>query len=441
MKDKLDKLTTAQIIIISFAATIILGTILLMLPMSTNGKEMTSFIDALFTATSATCVTGLIVQDTATYWSSLGQLIILILIQIGGMGVITVVGSISVLSGRKIHLKQRSTIQEAILAPKMGGIVRFTRFVVKTVICIEIVGAICMLPVFVTDFGIKGIWYSLFHSISAFCNAGFDLMGIVEPYSSLTHYASNIIINIVICSLIVIGGIGFLTWEDLKTNKFHFRKYRLQTKIILVFTAFLVGISGIYFFFFEFNGIPLEKRILLSIFQAITPRTAGFNTANLNAMHETGVLWTIVLMLVGASPGSTAGGMKITTFAVMVCTVLSILKREEHTHLFRRRISHEIIRNAVSIATLYVSLSILSSMILSRVEHLPLLTCLFEVASAIGTVGLTLGITPSLSILSKIILIILMFVGRVGTLTLMFSFLSSKKGSTARLPQEKIFIG
>ena len=436
------RLSSSQIIILGFAALILLGSLLLMLPISTQDGKGAGFMDALFTATSAVCVTGLIVQDTATYWSAFGQTILITLIQIGGMGVVTVAIAISLLSGKRISLKQRSTMQEAISAHKVGGIVRLTGFILKMTICFELLGAVLMAPTFCREFGIaKGIWYAVFHSISAFCNAGFDLMGIKTPYSSLTYFAKNPAVNTTVMALIVTGGIGFMTWDDVKTHKHRIRKYRMQSKVILATTGVLILFPVLYFFFFEFGDVPLGERILLSLFQAITPRTAGFNTADLTGLSEVGTIITILLMLVGGSPGSTAGGMKTTTLAVMFSTAISVFRRREHTHFFGRRIQDEAVRNAATIFMMYQILFLTGGCIISLAEGLPILTCLFETASAVGTVGLTLGITPSLGTVSRMILTLLMYIGRVGGLTLIFSAVSANQGNTARLPQEKLTVG
>ena len=304
------RLSSSQMIILGFAMVILTGSLLLMLPAATREGRGASFADALFTSVSAVCVTGLIVQDTALCWSMFGQAVILVLIQIGGMGVITVAIAVFAASGRKISLKQRSTMQEAICANKLGGIVRLTGFILKTTLLIELLGAAAMAPSFCRIFGLgKGLWYALFHSISAFCNAGFDLMGSKQPYSSLTFFARSPVINLTIMALIILGGIGFMTWDDVRTNHFRFRKYRMQSKVILTVTAGLILFPALYFFFFEFSGIPLGERTLLSLFQSVTPRTAGFNTADLTALSETGTALIILLMLIGGSPRFTAGGM------------------------------------------------------------------------------------------------------------------------------------
>ena len=431
-----------RIIIFGFLLVIFMGSFLLMLPISTKTGERTPFLDALFTSTSAVCVTGLVIHDTATYWSNFGQSVIILLIQIGGLGVITVAGAFAILSGRKIGLMQRSTMQEAIAAPNVGGIVRRTGFILKTALAVELFGAVLLFPVFFCEFGLlKGAWYSLFHSISAFCNAGFDLMGVKAPFSSLTDYAGNPVISIVIALLIAIGGIGFLTWEDIRTNGLHFQKYRMQSKVILTVTGALILIPTIYFFLFEFTQAPMGERVLLSFFQAVTPRTAGFNTADLTALSETGQFVIIILMLIGGSPGSTAGGMKTTTFAVLLANTLAVFRRREHPSFFDRRLSNEVVSQASTILIMYLVLFLTAGLVISRVENLPVLTCLFETASAIGTVGLSLGITPQLSSISHLLLIALMFFGRVGGLTLIFAALSHVQGNSARLPQERITVG
>lgn len=442
MPEVIKKMSSSQIIILGFAAFILIGALLLMLPISTRGEGGASFADAIFTATSAVCVTGLIVQDTATYWSEFGQAVILLLIQIGGMGVVTLAVAITSISGKRISLKQRSTMQEAVSAHQIGGIVNFTGFIIKMTVIFELVGAAIMAPAFIKELGIvKGIWYSVFHSISAFCNAGFDLMGAKEQYSSLTHFAGSPLINFAIMALIIIGGIGFLTWEDIRTNKLRFRRYRMQTKVILVTSALLIFIPAVYFFFCEFSGESLGRRTLYSLFQSVTVRTAGFNTADLTLLSEAGIAIMILLMLVGGSPGSTAGGMKTTTLAVLVSTMVSVFRRREHTHFFGRRIDDGTVRSAATILTMYMSLFLGGGFVISRVEDLPLLTCLFETGSAVATVGLTLGITPALGHLSRAILILLMYLGRVGGLTLIFAALSGTQDNTARLPQEKLTIG
>lgn len=435
-------ISSFQVIILGFLLMILAGSLCLMLPFSTRDGQGASFMDSLFTATSAVCVTGLVVHDTATYWSAFGQAVILFLIQIGGMGVVTVAVMIAVISGRKISLMQRSTMSDAISAPQVGGIVRMTEFILKTALGVEILGALIMFPVFLKDFGFfKGIWYSVFHSISAFCNAGFDLMGIKEPYSSLTGYVSHPVINFTIMALIIIGGIGFFTWNDIGTHGRHFEKYRMQSKVALTVTAFLIIVPAIIFFFCEFSELPLKERILSTLFQSVTPRTAGFNTVDLTTISEAGLMIMMVLMLIGGSPGSTAGGMKTTTVAVLFSTSLAVFQQKDSAHFFKRRIPEEAVRNAGTVMVMYVVLFLTGGVLISYMEQIPIVTALFETASAIGTVGLSLGATPGLGTASRLILIGLMFFGRVGGLTLIYATLSKQHTCAMKYPQEKITVG
>lgn len=439
---KKNRFTSFQIIIGGFIAVILIGALLLMLPVSSKAGIITPFNEALFTSTSAVCVTGLVVQDTATYWSWFGQGIILVLIQIGGLGVITIAVSFALLSGRKISLMQRSVMQEAISAPKVGGIVRLTGFVLKGTFLVEFTASIIMMPVFVKDFGVKGIWMAIFHSISAFCNAGFDLMGTENAkYASLTSYISHPLINITIMLLIIIGGIGFLTWEDILKNKYRIKSYRMQTKVILTTSLLLILFPAFFFFFRDFADMPMQERIFSSLFQAVTPRTAGFNTTDLTMMTKDGLGIVIVLMLVGGSPGSTAGGMKTTTLAVLIANTLACFRRKEDAQMFGRRIETSTIKNAATIFMMYIVLFFGGAIVISTVEDLSFSTCLFETASAIGTVGLTLGITPELGVISQTILMILMFLGRVGGLTLIYAALSGSGKKISKLPQEKMTVG
>lgn len=436
------RLTTFQIIITLFAAVILGGSLLLMLPFSSQSGTVTPFNQALFTATSAVCVTGLVVQDTATHWSWFGQAVILSLIQIGGMGVITVAAFFSLLSGRKISLMQRGTMQEAIAAPKVGGIVRLTGFIIKASLCIEALGAACMMPVFCRDYGLRGIWMAVFHSVSAFCNAGFDLLGTPEAkYASLTSYRAEPVINLTIMALIVVGGIGFLTWDDIRTNKLRFHRYRMQSKVILTTTALLIVLPAVWFYFGEFSDLPTGDRLLASLFQSVTPRTAGFNTADLTKLSGIGQGLTILLMLVGGSPGSTAGGMKTTTLAVLVANALAVFRREDEPHFFGRRIHNKAVSSASTIGMMYCTLFLFGGFVISAVEKLPLSDCLFETASAVGTVGLSLGLTPTLGLVSQGILIALMFIGRVGGLTLIYAALSGFSKAGSHFPQERITVG
>lgn len=436
------QLSSFQIIILGFAGVILLGALLLMLPISAAERCVTPFHDALFTATSAVCVTGLVIHDTGSYWSAFGQTIILTLIQIGGLGVVTVAALFALLSRRRISLMQRTTMQDAISAPNVGGIVRLTKFILWGTFLIELIGALAMLPVFCRDYGWHGIWMAVFHSISAFCNAGFDILGTADTlYPSLTGYWQNPIINLTIMPLIIIGGIGFLTWEDICENKLQFRRYRMQSKVILISTVILIVFPAIFFFFADFASLPMEARLQASLFQSVTTRTAGFNTVNLSAMSGSSQGIMILLMLIGGSPGSTAGGMKTTTFAVLLANIVATYRQQDSAHFFDRRVDYNAIKLASTILTMYIALFFWGGICISAYENLPLSSCLYETASALGTVGLTLGITPQLHVPSQLILILLMYLGRVGSLTLMYAALSGKKAVNSKLPLEKITIG
>ena len=436
------RLNYFQKIILGFAALILFGAFLLMLPISSNERVYTPFLNALFTSTSASCVTGLIVYDTAVHWSFFGQVVILILIQIGGLGVVVAVTSIILLSGKRIGYSQRNTLANSISINSQGGIMKMLLFLLKWTGIIELFFASLLATQFIPEFGVKrGLWYSIFHAVSAFCNAGFDLMGIKEPFSSLSDYVGNPLINISIMSLILLGGLGFVTWQDIAKNKGNFHRYRLQSKIILSTTIFLVLLPALFYFFLEFREMPMESRILASLFTAVTPRTAGFNTVDFSKFSDSGIFLQILLMLVGAAPGSTGGGMKMTTMTVLFLTSVAIFRNNSRTEAFGRTIPGEVIRNATTIAFMYISLCVLSGMFISLHEHLPLLTTCFETASAIATVGLTLGITPKLSPVSHMVLIFLMYIGRVGGLCLIYAVFPNINPNKGRLVEENVIVG
>ncbi|MBR3288569.1 MAG: Trk family potassium uptake protein [Lachnospiraceae bacterium] len=420
------KLNSTKIILGSFFIAVIIGTLLLSLPFASKDGNSTDFLSCLFTATSSLCVTGLVVVDTATHWSFFGQLIILILIQVGGLGVIVVTSLIAIFLGQKISFWQRTTLQEALSVQKVGGIIKLVMFVIRLVIIFELSGAFLLFFQFVKDFDLPtAIWYSFFHSISAFCNAGFDLMGAREPFSSLTFYQSNTLVNVVVMFLIVFGGIGFSVWDDIITRRFHFRKYKLQSKIVFFTTLFLILLPAIYFYFYEFQTLPTKTRVLSSLFQSVTTRTAGFNTADFNDMTDVGKSISMMLMLIGGSPGSTAGGMKTTTIAILIISTISVFKRQNEPHIFNRRIGMQIIKNAMTIFMMYLNMFLIFAFLICNLCGFELMDTLFETASALGTVGLTLGITTKLSSLSMVFIIILMFLGRVGALTFIYAIIPS----------------
>ena len=421
---------------------ILLGALLLMLPISVKDGHGATFENALFTSTSAVCVTGLVVKDTASYWTGFGQAVILLLIQIGGLGVITVAAFIAMISGRKISLLQRSMLQDSISADQIGGLVKMTRFIFKVALICEAIGALLMLPTFCGKFGLSGIWDAVFHSVSAFCNAGFDIMGErTGHFSSLTSFAFDPGIVIPICLLIITGGIGFLTWEDIAENKFRFRRYRMQSKVVLIMTGVLIIVPTMLLFVYEYTGNSLTDRFLLSLFQAVTPRTAGFNTASLSSLSGAGTMLMIALMLIGGSPGSTAGGMKTTTLAVLAANASSVFRRKKSVQLFGRRIDDSMVRHAATLFMMYLTLPAIAAAVISIVEKIPVGTCLFETASAIGTVGLSKGITPDLGLLSHSILIVLMFLGRVGGLTLIYAAVNVNSSEVSHRPVGKINVG
>ncbi len=434
--------TSFQIIIAGFLCVILVGSLLLVLPVSSAEGQRTPMSDALFTAASAVCVTGLVVKDTGTYWSAFGQAVILILIQIGGLGIISVAVMIAAASGRRISLLQRSMLQESISANQVGGVVKLTGFVCRVALAAELTGALVMLPAFCSAFGAAGIWMSVFHSVSAFCNAGFDVMGPgTGEFSSLTFFGGNIWVVLPVCLLIITGGIGFLTWDDIYRNKFHLKKYSMQSKTILTVTAVLILIPAAVFFFNDFSGLEVKKRICVSLFHAVTPRTAGFNTVEMTGLSSAGRAMTVVLMLIGGAPGSTAGGVKITTVAVLAANAAAVVRRRKNAQLFSRRIDEDTVKCASTLLILYLFLVLAGAFVISVAEGLPFEACIFETASAIGTVGLSMGITQGLGLISRAVLVGLMFFGRVGGLTLLFAAVDINRVEVAQYPVGRINVG
>ena len=443
------RLTPVRLLVLGYLAIILIGAALLMLPGASKIDGSAPFMEALFTAVSASCVTGLVLQDTFLYWSVFGQIVILILIQMGGIGFMTVVFALWKLGGKKIGLKERIFMQESVNAPAVGGMMRLTMTILVGTLIFEALGAVILCFRFIPDFGWgQGIWISVFTSISAFCNAGFDLTGIAgQEFASLTAYSGDPVICLTIPLLIIIGGLGFFVWDDLKENKFRFRKYALHTKLVLVTTAALIVIPTVIIIIAE-NGLPWQERILSSFFTAVSPRTAGFNVLPLSgtgAVKEGVIFVTIVLMFIGGSSGSTAGGIKTNTFATLVASLVSLLTGKRAVECFGRRIDEENVKNAAQFVTLYVLIAVIATIAICLLEqNNPAVTSLtdvvFEVVSAIGTVGLTLGITPSLCVGTELILCLLMYLGRVGCLTFMLS-LRTPSEPAAALPLEKVRIG
>ena len=444
---KARRLTPARIIIFGFLALILFGALLLTLPVSTRDGLGASFEDALFTATSATCVTGLVVQDTYTYWSPFGQAVVLALIQIGGMGVVTMALAIFTITGRRIGLKQRVVMQETVSAPHVGGMVRLVGFIVRGTLLVEGAGAVVLALRFCPQFGFgKGLWFAVFHSVSAFCNAGFDLMGESGAFSSLVHYSADPLVNIAIMALITIGGIGFFVWDDLLQNGLHFRRYRLQTKLVLVTSGLLIVLPAAYLYFVEFShpqwaGLSAGERVLAALFQSVTTRTAGFNTIDQTALSGPALMLCTLTMLVGGSPGSTAGGFKTTSLAVLVLCVASVLRQRDSIQVFSRRFPPVVLRHTATLVTLYAGLFLAGAMAICEWDGVPLSAALYETASAIATVGLTVGITPGLGLASHLVLVFLMYFGRVGGLTLRYAVAGAHPAPHGTLPEEKVNVG
>lgn len=435
-----------QIIAMGFFLIILVGAVLLSLPASARTGIATPFIDSLFTAASATCVTGLVVYDTYTHWSLFGQLVILFLIQTGGLGFMSMATLISMLLRRKIGLKERELLREAVNSLYLGGIVRLTRHIIIGTLLCESIGALLLSIRFCPEMGLwEGIYYGVFHSISAFCNAGFDLMGRYSQFSSLTRYSGDVLVNLVIMSLIIIGGIGFFVWEDIYNHKLSFHNYQLHTKIVLATTGALIIVPAILFFLVERSGALKDmnniQAIVASFFHSVTPRTAGFNTLDMASLRNSTILLTIILMMIGGSSGSTAGGMKTTTFAVLIMSATSVIKGRNFLRAYQRRLEDNTLRRACAVFFTYLSVVITIVFILGILENFTMEQLFFEVFSAIGTVGLTLGITPDLSEASKILIALLMYFGRVGVLSIALAFTRMPENVPVEYPCEKIMIG
>lgn len=437
-----------KLILGGYLLIIFIGTLLLALPAATRGPGGTPVTDCFFTATSATCVTGLVRYDTFTHWTLFGQIVILGMIQIGGIGFMTVAILVLMLAKRKIGLSERSLMQNSISAPQIGGIVRMTRFIALGTLCIEAVGAVLLSFDFVPRFGWRqGLYFSVFHSVSAFCNAGFDLMGgTTGHFSSLTGMADNWYVNLIIMLLIFVGGLGFFVWRDVVSNRFRFKRLRLQSKMVLSISVGLVLLGTAAIFCLEdghamFEGMSLSDKLLASLFQSVSTRTAGFNTTDLSAMTEAGIFVMICLMFIGGSTGSTAGGIKTTTFWVLCVSVFTTFKKKKNVEAFGRRMEESITRTASCVFMTYLVLTAASAIVISALEELPILTALFETVSAMATVGLTLGVTPGVGMVSKWILAFLMLCGRVGSITMLLAFSSEKRVISSRLPLEKIQVG
>ena len=440
------RLTKAQNIAISFLLIILAGAFLLMLPISSKSGQWTDPLTALFTATSASCVTGLVVVDTYTHWSLFGQICILIMIEIGGLGVITMGTLVAMAFKRNITLKSRNLLQESVNSLQIGGVVRLIRMVIKGTIFLEAAGALVMMAYFIPLLGVgRGIYYSIFHAISAFCNAGFDLMGYQEEYISFVNQVDVPWINIPIMLLIVIGGIGFLVWEDICEKKWNIRKYNFHTKLVLTTTFILIFGGAALFYLFEhqrlFADFSPAGKVFASFFSAITPRTAGFNTVDLTKLSENSWLLTIILMFIGGSPGSTAGGIKTTTIAVVLIFMISNLRQKRGANVFGRCISDETVKKALTVFMLNLTLALTAAMILCGLQDFSVKDVFFEVFSAGATVGMTTGITRELCVAARLVIILLMYTGRVGSMTFALIFSEGRPEPKIKLPDVDVPIG
>lgn len=442
---KLVNLSPTRIIVFSFAVIIFVGAFLLNLPIASNNGVSVGFINALFTATSATCVTGLVIADTMTQWTLLGQLVILLLIQVGGLGIVTLATFFSVLLGRKVSLKGKIIAQESISDYNFKDVLLMIKKIVLITAIIEFIGAALLSTSFIPRFGLRGVYISIFHSVSAFCNAGFDLIG---DYRSLTQFNGDPVIIYTTALLIIIGGLGFIVWKDLYDYKNQHRLY-LHTKIVLVLSSFLILFGAIFFFSLEYSNpdtmgnLTLFEKINAAVFHSVTCRTAGYNSLSLNEMSEVSKMVTILLMFIGAAPGSTGGGIKVTTLGILIMAIASNIKGDSETIVLRRRVSQEVVNKALTIASLSLVLIFFMTVIIIGVEKLNFISVLYEVTSAFGTVGLSTGITPSLQGISKILLIFTMFLGRVGpfTFAIAIAMRANKKQQNVVYPEGKIMVG
>ncbi len=441
------RLTPYQILVIGFASLVIFGAFLLTLPISTQSGERTVFIDALFTATSAVCVTGLVVVDTGTYYSYFGQTILLLLIQVGALGIMTMSTLFALLIGKKIRLKERLLMQEALNQLSVSGVVRLTIYIIRTTLLIEFIGGTLLALLWYQDMGWQGVYFGYWHAASAFCNAGFDLFGPVSgPYSSLTAYTDHIAVNITIAGLIILGGLGFPVLHDIWSSR-SFSEFSLHSKIVLITSAILIAAGALLIFVFEqanpntMSQLPIQTKWISSLFQSVTSRTAGYNTIDIGKMYDGTLLLLIILMFIGASPSSTGGGIKTSTAAVLVIAILALARGRHDAECFERRIPKDSIYKAFSIMLISFMLVVAVTMALTITEQASFIIILFEVVSAFGTVGLSAGITPYLSDAGKVWLILTMFAGRVGPMTLALAIAMRIQKAQIQYPDGKIIIG
>ena len=446
-RGKKAKLSSVQIIALGFFIMIMTGTALLMLPWATRDGGGASFSDALFTATSASCVTGLVMRDTGTYWTLFGQLVIICLIQIGGLGFMTIATLFMLLLRRRLGLREREVMVSSVSYDRLGGLLPFVRSILMGTLLVEGLGAALLSVRFAGDFGpARGIYYGIWHSISAFCNAGFDLMGAhYGEFCSFTAYAYDPLVVLTVCGLILVGGLGFLVWEDLARKGLRWRRYRLQTKVVLVMSLLLVvGGAGLFLLLERNNlgaGLPLGDQILAALFDAVTPRTAGFNSTDTASLSAGSLLLTIIFMFIGGNPGSTAGGIKTTTIFVILLHTFSGVRREQSANAFGRSIGDDALKRATAVLFTNLLLALTGAVVICMVQTLPLTDVLFETFSAIGTAGMTTGITRSLLPVSQAVIIFLMYCGRVGSISFAVALLEKRALPPVTLPREDITIG
>ena len=436
-------LSPYQILTISFSSLILCGAFLLMLPAASKDGSCLSFIDALFTATSAVCVTGLIVVDTGTYFSTFGQIVIIVLIQIGGFGIMTITTILTLLIGRRIQLKSRLLAQESLNQLTLGGIVRLMKMLVKTTFIIEFIGAVILSFRLYPDYGLRGIYLAVWHSVSAFCNAGFDIFG----GTNIFRYNTDPLFCLTIAFLIIIGGIGYNVTEEILLKR-SWSKFSLHTKVVLITTAVLLFVGTFVLFLLEYgnpqtigNWSFMEK-LNGAFFLSATSRTAGYTLMNTGALSEAALFFIIILMFCGASPGSTGGGVKTTTIAIIFATIYSIIRGKDEAILFNRRIEHDLIIKALTIFCVAALFVVVATMILCLTENFSFIKILFEVTSALATVGLSTGITAELSCQGKAVIILMMLIGRVGVLTFLMA-IAMRMGRKPHIgyPSERISVG
>lgn len=443
--NKLLNVAPTRIIVSSFAILILVGALLLNLPIASRSGQSIGFLNALFTATSAGCVTGLIVADTLTQWTLFGQIVIITLIQVGGLGIVTLATFFSILLGRKVGLKGMLLAQESINHFSYEGVLRLVRKVVLVTLGIELIGAALLSISFVPKFGLRGFYVGLFHSISAFCNAGFDIIG---GFKSLTEYNNDPIVIYTIALLIIIGGLGFMVWKDL----LEYRKNKsllLHTKVVLIVTACLIFFGAVFFFAFEYNNaatmgkLTFFEKVNAAFFHSVVCRTAGFNSLPTDDMREISKLATVILMFIGAAPGSTGGGIKVTTFGVLIMAMICQIKGSEDTTIFKRKVSQLVVNKSLTITGISLMLVIVVTTIILAVENSTLINVLYEATSAFGTVGISTGITSGLKSVSKIALILTMFLGRVGPVSfaIALTLRAQKKSTDVIYPEGKIVVG